>query len=177
MRHELRFKSPPAGRYVQRIRISFLENPFFSPSLQGETMGRESLRKGPKRVALGARPWDSPALWPPPGSGATKTPASRAAALTGGPVSRAIRGTRLAPGRPSSTSCSAAALPSRALPHLCARTVGKRSGGPSVARAASASPAARWMGRSGGLTSVARSMRGGLSPRGVAHARCLAPRV
>ena len=28
--------------YLERIRISFFENPLFSPSLQGETMGRES---------------------------------------------------------------------------------------------------------------------------------------
>ena len=27
---------------LERIRISFFENPLFSPSLQGETMGRES---------------------------------------------------------------------------------------------------------------------------------------
>jgi hypothetical protein len=29
----LMLKSPPEGRYVQRIRISFFEIPLFSPSL------------------------------------------------------------------------------------------------------------------------------------------------
>src|SRR6266852_3949754 len=39
LRHELRFKSPPAGRYVQRIRISFFKIPLFCPPLLGRRWG------------------------------------------------------------------------------------------------------------------------------------------
>src|SRR6266403_2418859 len=72
------------------------EDPSFCPSLQGKTMGREGLRRMPNRVDLGARTWYRPALWPPQGSGSTKTPSSRSSAITGGPSSSAIRATRIA---------------------------------------------------------------------------------
>src|SRR4029450_7757055 len=85
-------------------------DPPLPPSLQGETMGIESLMKGHKRVDLGARTWYSHALWHPQGSGSTKTPSSRSSAITGGPSSRAIHATRIATCRPSSTRGSAAAL-------------------------------------------------------------------
>ena len=57
---------PPTKKYpvwsnkLERIRISFFENPLFCPSLQGETMGREGLMRGHKRVDLGARTWYRP---------------------------------------------------------------------------------------------------------------------
>jgi len=122
--------------------------------------------RGHKRVDLGVRTWYSHALWHPQGSGSTKTPSSRSSAIIGGPSRRAIRGTRSATCRPSSTSGSAAALPSRALPRLCARTVWQRSGWPAVARAAAASPAAKGRSLSGSPTLGGRWMRGWHTARG-----------
>src|SRR5262252_8300487 len=135
------------------------ENPPFCPSLQGETRGREGLRRVPNRVDLGTRTWYRPALWQPPCSGSTKTSSSRSSAITGSPSSRAIRGTRIATCRPSSTKCSAVAPWRRAIRPICARTAWKRNGWPLAARVASASPAARYTWMSGWLTSVARSTK------------------
>jgi hypothetical protein len=68
---------------LERIRISFFEDPLFCPSLQGETMGREGLMRVHNRVDLGARTWYRHALWQPPFSGSTKTPSSKSSAITG----------------------------------------------------------------------------------------------
>src|SRR6266404_2815274 len=59
------------------------EHPLFCPSLQGETRGREGLRRVHNRVDLSARTWYSHALWQPQGSESTKTPSSRSSAITG----------------------------------------------------------------------------------------------
>src|SRR5712692_6708335 len=145
--------------YLERIRISFFENPLFCPSLQGKTRGRERRMKVHNRLDLGARTWYRHALWPPQGSGSTKTPSSRSSAITGGPSSSAIHATRIAMYRPSSTKCLAVARQSRATAHICAYIAWKRNGWPSVARVASASPAAKCTWMSGWLTSVARSTK------------------
>jgi len=42
---------------LDRIRISFFENPLFCPSLQGEMMGREGRMRANNRLDLGARTW------------------------------------------------------------------------------------------------------------------------
>ena len=106
--------------YLERLRISFFENPLFSPSLQGEMRGRESLMRGHNRVELGARTWYSHALWQPSVNGATKIPSSRSSAITGSPLRSTSRATETAMCRPLSTRCSAAVLWRRAIPRICA---------------------------------------------------------
>src|SRR5713226_1978950 len=88
----LRLKSPPAGRYVQRIRISFLCYPC-SPLSRDQGGAQDS--EG-KQVDPGGRVWSSHLPWHTTDSGSTKTPSSRSSAITGGPSSSAIRATRIA---------------------------------------------------------------------------------
>src|SRR5215510_3967646 len=103
---------------------------------------------------LGARTWYRPALWPLQSSGSTKTPSSRSSAITGSPSSSTNRATRIATCRPSSTTCSAVVPWRRAIRRICARIAWQRNAWRSVARAASASPAAKvyvdeWVAHSG----------------------------
>src|SRR5262245_5510874 len=86
----------PARRALCAPYKNFLfENHPFCPSLQGKAMGSEGLRRVPNQVDLGVKTWYSHVLWQPQGSGSTKTPSNRSSAITGGPSSRAIRGTRI----------------------------------------------------------------------------------